>query len=246
MGNSRAYSHRGLSLQGGTPVPPGEFLDCVVVGSDTQWACSGTLVAPNVVITLAYCAEVTKRVFFGHSVHSPGKIVKVKETLRHPKYADQAKYDLLVLLLRQPVDAIAPRGIAPGDLIDRATDARFVGFGSQHEGTLGFGVKRFVDMPIISPACGGKIGGQSESKVYGCKRGMELVAGDPVRKRDSGRGDGGAPLYIQDARGEWLVAGATSRALDTATQLSGEGGIYTRVDRYREWIGTIPGVQLPK
>lgn len=227
-------------------MPPGEFLDCVVVGSDTHWACSGTLIAPNLVITQAYCAEVTKRVFFGHSVYSPGKIVKVKKTLRHPKYAAQTKFDLLVLLLQQPVDAITPRGIASGDLIEGATVGRFVGFGSQHKGSLGFGVKRFVDMPIISPACTGRIGSRPESKVYGCKRGMELVAGDPVRKRDSGRGDGGAPLYIQDTHGEWLVAGATSRQLDTATELSGDGGIYTRIDRYRAWIETIHGVRLPK
>lgn len=225
---------------------PGEFLDCVVVGNANQWGCSGTLIAPNVVITAGFCRAITKCVFFGHSLYRPGKIVKVRKTLRHPKYAGENQLDLLVLVLQQPVEAIAPRGIAPSDLIDRATDARFVGFGSEHASMAGFGVKRFVDMQIISPACGGKIRGRPESKVYGCKRGMELVAGDPVRKRDSGKGDAGAPLYIQDARGEWLVAGATSRGLDTATQLSGDGGIYTRVDRYREWIESIPGVQLPK
>lgn len=245
MDTSGEYSYRGLSLQGGTPVTPGQFLDCVVVGNGSSWACSGTLIAPNVVITAAFCLDFTKVVFFGHSVYRPGKVVKVRKTLRHPKYANE-NLDLLVLMLQQPVEAIAPRGIAPSKLIDGATNARFVGFGSEHESAVGFGVKRFVDMQIISPACEGKVGGQPESKVYGCKPRLELVAGDPVRKRDSGGGDGGAPLYVQDARGEWLVAGATSRALLNATQLSGDGGIYTRVDRYREWIETIPGMQLPK
>src|SRR4029450_12933773 len=35
--------------------PTAEFPDCVAVGSERQWCCSGTLVGSNVVVTAAHC-----------------------------------------------------------------------------------------------------------------------------------------------------------------------------------------------
>ncbi len=99
-------------------------------------------------------------------------------------------------------------------------------------------------MLIISPSCNGTVDGRPESEVYGCDPGLELVAGDPLRKRDAGRGDGGGPLYVHAPDGEPRLAGVTSRGIDSATSMSGDGGIYVRVDRYRTWMESALGASL--
>jgi endonuclease G len=61
--------------------------------------------------------------------------------------------------------------------------------------------------------------------------------------RDSCSGDSGGPLYVQ-WNGAWLLAGATSRATKASVRTCGDGGVYVRVDRYRDWIEKTAGVKL--
>lgn len=63
---------RGMRVLGGTEVKPQDFRDCVAVGSDSQWGCTGTLIAPDVVVTAGHCAKIATRVFFGTDVSGPG------------------------------------------------------------------------------------------------------------------------------------------------------------------------------
>ncbi|MET0253128.1 MAG: serine protease [Terrimicrobiaceae bacterium] len=249
LANARELARRtlgGLRVIGGAPVKKGEFLDCVAVGSDNQWGCTGTLVASNVVVTAGHCADFATRVFFGNDVTKPGKIVRVKKRVRHPKYRQGKHNDLMVLLLEEKVDSVKPRKLAAKPLIDKATDGRVVGFGNTDPaGMFGYGIKRFVDVPVASPACLGKVNGQNDNMAYGCDAGLELVAGRPLLERDSCKGDSGGPFYILGDNEQWLLGGATSRATDSAMNNCGDGGVYVRVDRYRTWIDGIQGVALP-
>jgi secreted trypsin-like serine protease len=236
----------GLRVIGGTDVKKGEFLDCVAVGSDNQWCCTGTLVASNVVVTAGHCADFATRVFFGNDVTKPGKIVRVKKRVRHPKYHQSKHNDLMVLLLEEKVDTVKPRKLAANALVDKATDGRVIGFGNTDPmGMFGYGLKRFVDVPVASAACRGKVNGQSDNMAYGCDAGLELVAGRPLLERDSCKGDSGGPFYILADNEQWLLAAATSRATDSAMNNCGDGGVYVRLDRYRTWIEGIQGVTLP-
>jgi secreted trypsin-like serine protease len=120
-----------------------------------------------------------------------------------------------------------------------------VGFGNTDPtGFFGYGKKRFVDLPVASPACRGKVDGHDDSMTYGCDVGFEFVAGRPLLERDSCTGDSGGPFYVQGKDGQWLLGGATSRATKSALNNCGDGGIYVRVDRYRSWISKIPNVSL--
>ncbi len=101
-----------------------------------------------------------------------------------------------------------------------------------------------VDVPIASPDCRGTVEGHDDSLSYGCDRGLEIVAGRPLLERDSCKGDSGGPFYVLDGMGQWQIAGATSRATDSAMHTCGDGGIYVRVDRYRAWIASIPGAEV--
>jgi secreted trypsin-like serine protease len=249
LANARELARRtlgGLRIIGGAPVPSGEFLDCIAVGSDSQWACTGTLIAPNAVLTAGHCAEVATRVFFGSDVMKDGKVVRVKKRVRHPHYHRGRQNDLLVLVLAEKVTSVEPRKLATKSMIDKATDGRVVGFGSTDPtGTFGYGRKRFVDVPVASNACRGKVNGEDDNVTYGCDAGFELVAGRPLLEQDSCKGDSGGPFYILDKNKKWLLGGATSRATASVMHTCGDGGVYVRVDRYREWIDSIDGVTLP-
>ncbi len=247
--NARELARRtmgGTRIIGGSAVQPGDFLDCVAVGSDAQWGCTGTLIGPNVVVTAGHCADFATRVYFGIDVTQPGKIVRVKKRVRHPKYHLAGKHnDLMVLLLESDVTGVAPRGLASGPVVDKATDGRVVGFGAtEPSGTFGYGRKQQVDVPIASIACRATVDGHDDNVSYGCDRGLELVAGRPLLQRDTCNGDSGGPFYVTGPDGGRLLAAATSRATDSAVSNCGDGGIYVRIDCYRSWIAGIPGVRL--
>jgi secreted trypsin-like serine protease len=135
--------------------------------------------------------------------------------------------------------------MASKSLIEKATDGRVVGFGHiDPQGMFGYGLKRMVDVPIASHDCRGKVDSHDDSLSYGCDRGFEIVAGRPLLERDSCKGDSGGPFYILDENDQWQIAGATSRATESAMHTCGDGGIYVRVDRYRKWIASIPGAEI--
>ena len=230
---------------GGARVPATEFLDCVAVGNDNQWGCTGTLIAPKVVLTAGHCADFATRIFIGTDVTQPGTIVKVSKSVRHPQYHKGKRNDLMVLILEKSVDGVAPRKFAKKARVDSATDGRVMGFGNTDPGaSFGYGQKRFVDVPVASPGCRGSVDGEDDNVTYGCDVGLELVAGRPLLARDSCTGDSGGPFYLQHDD-QWLLAAATSRATDSSMHNCGDGGVYVRVDRYRTWINSIPGVTLP-
>ena len=81
-----------------------------------------------------------------------------------------------------------------------------------------------------------QVKGKADATVYGCHSGKELVAGKPLLLHDTCRGDSGGPLYIADKKGKWVLAGVTSRGTNLSTTMCGDGGTYTRVDKYAAWI----------
>src|SRR5204862_339382 len=147
--NILARTLGGDRIIGGTTVAAGQFLDCVAVGSDSHWGCTGTLITPTVVLTAGHCASVATRVYVGGDVTRPGLVVNVKKRVRHPKYHVGKHNDLLVLILATHVQGVDPRPLARKTVIDKAGDGRAVGFGATDAaGTFGYGVKRLVDVPI--------------------------------------------------------------------------------------------------
>ncbi|MFT7834626.1 trypsin-like serine protease [Saccharothrix sp. BKS2] len=215
-------------------VPTSDFPDCVAVGSATGWCCSGTLVAPGAVVTAAHCARggCGQRVFSGEDVKAPGagRVVAVREAVVHPSYGSSGPYgDIAVLLLAEPLDT-APRPIAPAGALAGASFVRLVGYGNtDFQGRAGYGRRRVVDVPLA-----GRLPG------YGAHPDTEFVAGAPGLDRDSCNGDSGGPAYVS-VGDRWLLAGATSRATDDAVRPCGDGGVYTLVPAYAEWVGSVVG-----
>lgn len=94
---------------------------------------------------------------------------------------------------------------------------------------------------MASPDCGTN---EAQQK-YGCNAGIEMIARAPFLDKESCNGDSGGPAYMWSGS-DWLLAGATSRATKESQRNCGDGRIYTRVDRFEEWMKGIPGGHWPK
>lgn len=215
-----------------------DFPDCCAVGSEAGYFCTGTLIAPNVVVTAGHCTGVTRVFVGGTDVTQPdtGEAIAVRDNVEH----DQA--DLRVLVLEQDA-TVQPRHVAseseitiqPGDPV------RLAGFGTiDLGGRVGYGIKREVDVPLTSVDCGAA----GDTAQYGCRSGTEVVAGHRGLARDSCRGDSGGPLYILLGDGTYALLGATSRGIAGAPNVCGDGGIYVRVDRFLDWIREQTGATI--
>lgn len=213
-----------------------QFPDCCAVGNDFDYCCSGTLIAPNVVVTADHCKHVTRVFLQGNDVFRPeeGETIRVARQYEHPEV------DLRVLVLEQNSQTPPRRVAQESDLIDLKT-VTAAGFGTiDLHGVVGYGLKRKVNVPLTSLDCSAP----GDPKQYGCLPGLEIVAGHRGLLADSCRGDSGGPLYAQNSEGEYCLLGATSRGARGGFTTCGDGGLYVRVDLCLDWIREVTGVAI--
>jgi len=221
---------------GGTDAPAGAWPDVAgVVFGGRYVGCSGTLIAPQVVLTAAHCIRGTgvSSVVLNSTnwiTGDEGEVIRVTRATAHPTA------DIGVLELETP--ATEPvRTIGSGCVTDRYladdVDVAIVGFGltsasSQFNSKLHEGGTTVVDADC-------------RSSYLGCDRtlpaGSEVYAGgDGV---DACSGDSGGPLYLPTEVGTYVI-GATSRGPEGCRQ----GAIWVRPDAFIPWIEQTTGIVL--
>jgi secreted trypsin-like serine protease len=226
------------AVVGGTTVEPGQWPDAVAV-LGTNGTCTGTLIAPDVVLTAGHCAGIKPVQVIANTVdyaQDGGVHVQVAKTEAYPTW--QTEYDVAVLTLASPIEGVAPRKIGTActfHAFSRDTAVRLVGFGATDMlGETANTQLRQAMTAVIDPDC---TGGQ------GCKQavapGGEFVAGG-TGSADSCFGDSGGPVYLDTPTGT-VVVGAVSRGIDGSATPCGGGGIYVRTDKLIDWIEETTG-----
>lgn len=228
---------------GGHQAPAGKWNDAAAAMSGDQPICTGTLIAPTVVITAGHCINVgIDSVKLGvNDFTSPGgETIAVSRQVAYPNWS--GTYDVGLLILASE-SSYAPRVIATGCALERSlhagSPAHIVGYGAiDEQGNQYTSELREADTTITDPDCTGGRGCNGSVAPGG-----ELGAGgDGV---DACFGDSGGPLYLDDPSGIMLV-GVTSRGYRGTDAPCSEGGIWVRPDAVIDWIEATAAITIPR
>lgn len=186
--------------------------------------CTGTVVAPRVVVTAAHClAEPGTsasgiRFALGPDANNPSSVLRVKRIAYHPRYDDrQIKNDIGVVILSSdaPVTPVPVNTSMTSSWVGK--NLTFVGYGVTNGSTqTGAGRKREVTIPVSQ---------------VGATQFAYQTSG-----KNTCNGDSGGPAFATDASGRLTVAGVTSYGDARCTSY----GVDTRVDAFLDFIDSVP------
>ncbi len=220
---------------GGQPAPPGKWPDVAAVMDGDVAFCTGTLVAPRVVITAGHCVdgptEPTDVKLGATDSTGPGEVIAIEEAIEFLNWENT--YDIAVLILAEP-STIAPRTVATTcvtrESLVNGAPITLVGYGATtEEGDDPNTTLMEGQAAIVDATCSAGAGCQPAVSPGG-----EFVAGG--QGVDSCFGDSGGPVYLNSRHDGIVLAGVVSRPLDDAATPCGDGGIYVRPDDLINWI----------
>jgi trypsin len=218
------------AVVGGTSVPDGQLRYVANISIAGAFGCSGTLIAPDWVMTAGHCGSVTGSIV-PTPIGMPASLIDVKLASVHADGSGGEDHgnDVTLLQLDRP-SAVAPVKIAAvGErrIWEPTAVATIAGFGltSQDATQPPDTMQRAVvpirsDVDCASAYPNGFGGGSYDANTM-------LCAGYPQGGTDTCQGDSGGPLLAQALDGTPRLVGATSFG-DGCAQ-PGKPGVYARV-----------------
>jgi Trypsin len=225
-----------LPIVGGEPTGAGEFDGVVAIQAGTG-LCTGTVVAPRLILTAAHCiADLADDerviVHFGPTIDDGH--VDAADWAAHPQFCAACKEDIFdYAYVTLGSDFVLPEGytlpIVDQDEWDQAMspgkEVTLVGYGDDRDLSSvqgGIGVKREVGTTVVRISKGG----------------LEFYAGG--HQMDSCAGDSGGPAFVRVATGERRLAGITSRGSNPC----GDGGYYGAPYPALCWVRNETGIDM--
>jgi endonuclease G len=246
---------RPVSVIGGKNASLGEWPDVAAIlypddPSDPTLdvtLCTGTLIAPTVVLTAGHCYDpnnppLPDNVLIGAATLArpeQGEVIAIKQGFVYPDA--ETSFDLAVLVLARP-STRRPRAVVDGWAIPEVTNGAkvsIVGYGATDaEAMILIDELQEATTTITDADCSMSSGCNAAAQPAG-----ELGAGG--MGIDTCPGDSGGPLYLMTSRGP-VLAGVTSRGYDDSPLPCSAGGIYVRPDKVLDWIETTAGVPVSR
>ncbi|XP_049294355.1 transmembrane protease serine 9-like [Anopheles funestus] len=253
----RYYVYGGRGLVGPAFAQPAfltEFAHIGAIGWTQQdgtivWACGGSLIWNNYVITAAHCTANDENIppdvvrFGDLNIYSAdddtyAQQITIVNIFRHPKYLFSSKYyDIALLQLEHNITV--HETVAPACLwLDQ--EVRFKQLESAGWGQTGFGESK---TPVLLKVTLKPISNENCSENYtpatirGLRKGLDehhICAGD--EKMDTCLGDSGGPLHIRlqhNGKVTPFLVGLTSFGRPCGQS---HPGVYTRIAPFRSWI----------
>jgi secreted trypsin-like serine protease len=244
------------AIVGGKDVPPGELRAVANIYVGGAFGCTGTLIAPDWVMTAAHCGSLTAVLTFGavpSTMPTPpaaytvyldtvkasgegGEEHAVKQVIVADEYGAGSHGGDDVSLLQLDTSSKAPpvkiAAVAERAAWKAGTLATIAGFGVTEENGDAPDTMQRAQVPIQADAeCTKDYGDSFDAKTM-------LCAGMPEGGRDSCQGDSGGPLLV-DASGTQRLVGATS--FGEGCGQPNKPGIYARVadDPLRAFVAKI-------
>ncbi|XP_055596185.1 trypsin 5G1-like [Uranotaenia lowii] len=208
---------------------------------DTKHICGGSIIGDQWVLTAGHCTGSSDKpclsVRMGSSNYNKGGVeIKVKRSIRHPKYGidTTSDYDFALLELDRKIDftkSIKPIKLPKQDgAVPDGTMCTVSGWGSTQNVVDDLALLRAAHVPTIE---------QSECvQLYSNKHRVTdrmLCAGYAKGGIDACQGDSGGPLMCRQ-----LLIGVVSWGEGCAEE--GYPGVYARVASVRKWIKTVSGI----
>ncbi len=236
------------SIIGGTPAAIADFPSLAFVAARNRFTCTGTVIAPRVVLTAAHCVEDLEvggftppsqyTVVTGRSnprQDSGGNLLRVSETHVFPRFDPGSAHGdaaLLVLASPTPAPPIALATAADSALYAGGAGVQLAGWGltSPTARSAPDNLRSTANVVLNPSACNSRT--QSFYPPYSTSEQMCTI--DPPDRRNGGcYGDSGGPVIAQRADGSPVEIGIVSTGgPQCSTRVP---NVFTRADLVSTW-----------